>query len=61
MCVSVSVRMRRHFPEEFGFVPQTWVLPSEYNAIASTLLDLKRHRRKKTFIVKPHNSSMGNG
>ena len=55
------VRLRKLHKEEYNFVPRTWVLPGEYNSLAYHMRDLKRKRKNKTFIIKPHNAAMGNG
>ncbi len=47
--------------EEYNIVPRTWILPSEYISLSNYMKDLKRKRKNKTFIIKPPNSSMGNG
>jgi tubulin polyglutamylase TTLL6/13 len=50
-------RMRRHFPKEYNFYPQSWLLPSEWSDFAAQFT--KRHN--KTFIVKPEASCQGKG
>lgn len=43
------MKMKKQYPEEYKFFPETWSLPTEYN-------DLKMQfnsKRTKTFIVKP--------
>lgn len=54
-------RMLRVTGAEYSFVPVTWVLPAGHNSLCCHIRELKRRRRTKTFIVKPHNGSMGNG
>jgi len=54
-------KMRRMHKEEYHFAPYTWVLPGEYNALCCHIRELKRRRRHRTFIIKPHNGAMGNG
>ncbi len=53
--------MRKENPIEYSFVPQTWVLPGDYSGVSYYLRELKRKRRARTVIIKPHNGSMGNG
>eukprot|EP00929_Paragymnodinium_shiwhaense_P061124 TRINITY_DN30523_c0_g1_i1.p1 TRINITY_DN30523_c0_g1~~TRINITY_DN30523_c0_g1_i1.p1 ORF type:complete len:982 (-),score=159.06 TRINITY_DN30523_c0_g1_i1:613-3558(-) len=51
------LRMRRRFPEEYRFFPETWILPTD-------LVDLKAQfngKRNKTFIVKPSDGYQGKG
>jgi tubulin polyglutamylase TTLL6/13 len=50
-------RMRRHFPKEYNFYPQTWLLPSEWCDFAAQFTK----RQNKTFIVKPEASCQGKG
>ena len=45
------------FPNEFTFVPKTWILPADFITFK---LYCKRNS-KKTFIVKPWDSSQGKG
>jgi tubulin polyglutamylase TTLL6/13 len=50
-------KLRKVFPEDYDFYPQTWVLPSEF-------ADLKTYslkQGKSTYIVKPDASSQGRG
>ena len=54
-------RMSRILPDEFGFVPKTWIFPSEYSAFQTYTRELKKKKKSKTFIVKPANGAMGNG
>lgn len=54
-------KMQRAHPEEYNFIPQTWVLPAEYAAFQGYCRELKKRKKHKTFIVKPANGAMGNG
>ena len=54
-------RMHKKRREEYSFAPQSWVLPGEYSSLCYHMRGVKRRRRSKTFIVKPHNGAMGNG
>ena len=50
-------KMRKAFPEQYAFYPNTWVLPAEF-------ADLKTYSLKapkSTYIVKPDASSQGRG
>lgn len=53
-------RMQKSFPEEYNFVPQTWILPSEYADFRKQFDNLQKNKRK-TFIVKPAASCQGRG
>ena len=55
------IRIKSLQKEEYDIVPKTWVLPSDYGALSSYVKEMKRRGRNRTYIVKPHNSSMGNG
>lgn len=51
------LRMRKHFPREFKFFPDTWILPTD-------LTDFKvqfNNAKSKTFIIKPDNGCQGKG
>ncbi|XP_039259951.2 tubulin polyglutamylase TTLL7-like [Styela clava] len=55
-------KMSRARPDEYHFIPRTWILPSEYNLLVLHWRDLrKRNRKPPTFIMKPANGAMGNG
>lgn len=54
-------RLRKLHKEEYSFVPRTWILPAEYHSLSYHMRETRRKRKNKTFIVKPHNSAMGNG
>ncbi|KAL9950619.1 hypothetical protein ACROYT_G043142 [Oculina patagonica] len=54
-------KMQRAHPEEYNFIPQTWVLPAEYATFQGYCRELKKRKKQKTFIVKPANGAMGNG
>jgi len=53
--------MAKAIPDEYNFVPRTWILPSDYNIIQNYMKDLKAHKKSKTFIVKPSNGAQGHG
>ena len=42
-------RMKRLFPNEYSFFPQTWLLPGEYNDFRAQF----NGKKSKTFIIKP--------
>ncbi|XP_056671402.1 tubulin polyglutamylase TTLL7 isoform X2 [Monodelphis domestica] len=48
-------------PQEYTFVPRTWIFPSEYTQFQNYVKELKKRRKQKTFIVKPANGAMGHG
>eukprot|EP00429_Kryptoperidinium_foliaceum_P011966 CAMPEP_0176028024 /NCGR_PEP_ID=MMETSP0120_2-20121206/13750_1 /TAXON_ID=160619 /ORGANISM="Kryptoperidinium foliaceum, Strain CCMP 1326" /LENGTH=634 /DNA_ID=CAMNT_0017361233 /DNA_START=57 /DNA_END=1957 /DNA_ORIENTATION=- len=51
------LRMRKQFPKEYKFFPDTWILPTD-------LSDFKQQfatSKNKTFIVKPDNGCQGKG
>jgi tubulin polyglutamylase TTLL6/13 len=53
-------KMQVKFPNEYGFFPQTWLLPSEYSDFRSQF-DNKKKGMTKTYIVKPEASCQGRG
>ncbi|CAH1775587.1 unnamed protein product [Owenia fusiformis] len=55
------MKMAKVHPEEFDFVPKSWIFPSEYSAFQNYAKDLKKKKKHKTYIVKPANGAMGNG
>uniref|UniRef100_A0A8C4ZL20 Tubulin tyrosine ligase-like family, member 7 n=1 Tax=Gadus morhua TaxID=8049 RepID=A0A8C4ZL20_GADMO len=48
-------------PQEYGFIPKTWIFPAEYTQFQNYVKELRRKRKQKTFIVKPANGAMGHG
>ncbi|XP_025913425.1 tubulin polyglutamylase TTLL7 [Apteryx rowi] len=48
-------------PQEYSFIPRTWIFPAEYTQFQNYVKELKKKRRQKTFIVKPANGAMGHG
>lgn len=54
-------KIYKKHPEDFSFVPKTWIFPAEYSAFQNYVHDLKRRKKTRTFIVKPANGSMGQG
>lgn len=52
-------RMRRSFPQEFGFYPRTWVLPAEWGGFKAEFDAGGKSTR--TFIVKPDSGCQGRG
>lgn len=55
-------RVQRVCPNDFNFVPQTWILPGEYSMFQFQARESKKKKkRSKTYIRKPVNGAMGNG
>ncbi|XP_063284061.1 tubulin polyglutamylase TTLL7 isoform X2 [Pelobates fuscus] len=48
-------------PQEYNFVPRTWIFPAEYTQFQTYVKELKRKKKTKTFIIKPANGAMGHG
>uniref|UniRef100_A0A8C7YVR6 Tubulin tyrosine ligase-like family, member 7 n=1 Tax=Oryzias sinensis TaxID=183150 RepID=A0A8C7YVR6_9TELE len=48
-------------PQEYSFIPKTWIFPAEYTQLQNYVKELRRKRKQKTFIVKPSNGAMGHG
>ena len=53
--------MYKLLPQEFNFVPKTWIMPTEYSQLVSHAIDMKKTQQKRTYILKPSNGAMGNG
>lgn len=51
------MRMRKKFPKEFNFFPQTWLLPIEWPEFKNQF----NTKKNKTFILKPEALSQGKG
>ena len=50
--------MLKHYPEEYKFFPQTWLLPAEFGEFKKQFPDQTKIKKKKiinrkTFISKP--------
>ncbi|KAA0707991.1 Tubulin polyglutamylase TTLL7 [Triplophysa tibetana] len=54
-------KMIKSQPQEYSFIPKTWIFPAEYTQFQNYVKELKRKRKQKTFIVKPANGAMGHG
>jgi len=52
------IRLKKRFPEDYNFFPDTFVLPMDYNAFK---LQFNKDSQQKTFIIKPQASSQGRG
>jgi tubulin polyglutamylase TTLL7 len=55
------LKMYKVLPNEFDFVPKTWIMPSDYSQLLSYSIDMKKAQQKRTFILKPSNAAMGHG
>ncbi|XP_066922132.1 tubulin polyglutamylase TTLL7-like [Clytia hemisphaerica] len=53
-------KVSRHLPDDFDFVPNSWVLPGEYAMFQFHARENKK-KKSKTFIRKPVNGAMGHG
>jgi tubulin polyglutamylase TTLL6/13 len=53
-------RMQKHYPDEYHFFPQTWLLPAEYGDFRKQFKEPTNFKKKtigrKTFISKPEAS-----
>ncbi|XP_048108998.1 tubulin polyglutamylase TTLL7 isoform X2 [Alosa alosa] len=54
-------KMIKFQPQEYSFIPKTWIFPAEYTQFQNYVKELRRKRKQKTFIVKPANGAMGHG
>ncbi|XP_030639886.1 tubulin polyglutamylase TTLL7 [Chanos chanos] len=54
-------KMIKTQPQEYSFIPKTWIFPAEYTQFQNYVKELRRKRKQKTFIVKPANGAMGHG
>ncbi|EMP27362.1 Tubulin polyglutamylase TTLL7 [Chelonia mydas] len=54
-------KMIKSQPQDYSFIPRTWIFPAEYMQFQNYVKELKKKRRQKTFIVKPANGAMGHG
>lgn len=52
------LRMRKNFPVEYKFFPETWILPTDLSDFKAQFQNGSRNR---TFIVKPDNGFQGRG
>lgn len=57
----IYYRVSKEFPEEYGFIPKSWILPSDYSQLVNYSKDLKSKKKSKTFIIKPSNGAQGHG
>nr|CAH8862087.1 unnamed protein product [Trichobilharzia regenti] len=54
-------KMQKVEPNEYNFMPNTWVLPQEYGYFQSYAKKLYRQGANTCFIQKPANGAMGHG
>lgn len=52
------LRMRKQFPKEYRFFPDTWILPTDLSDFKNQFHNGKSN---KTFIIKPENGCQGRG
>lgn len=50
-------KLRKAYPDHFGFFPQTWILPADKSDLVAQFKD----KKPKTFILKPQASCQGRG
>ena len=50
-------KLRKAFPDSYGFFPKTWILPADKGDLVAQFKD----RKPKTFILKPQASCQGRG
>ncbi|CAG2193523.1 TTLL7 [Mytilus edulis] len=55
------LKVSKEFPEEYSFMPKSWILPSDYSQLVNYSKDLKSKKKSKTFIIKPSNGAQGHG
>lgn len=48
-------------PQDFDFVPKTWIMPTDYSNLLSYSIEMKKMQQKRTYIMKPANGAMGHG
>ena len=49
------LKLSKVLSNEFNFIPQTWILPTDYVSLCSYANDCKKAHQKRTFILKPSN------
>jgi tubulin polyglutamylase TTLL7 len=54
-------KMQKLMPQEFDFLPKTWIMPNDYSSLLAYAIDMKKFGQKRTFIMKPSNGAMGHG
>ena len=54
-------KLAKAIPEEYDFVPRTWILPADMSSLISYYRELKAAKKTKYFIVKPANGAQGHG
>ncbi|GFN85470.1 tubulin polyglutamylase ttll7 [Plakobranchus ocellatus] len=55
------LKMQKALPDEFNFMPRTWILPADYSLLINHAKEMKTKKKAKTFIVKPSNGAQGHG
>lgn len=50
------LKLSKVLSNEFSnFIPQTWILPTDYLSLCSYANECKKAHQKRTFILKPSN------
>ncbi|KAL8590371.1 hypothetical protein ACOMHN_011585 [Nucella lapillus] len=61
-CLARNIlKMQKSFPEEYNFIPRTWILPADYGLLQNHAKDMRAKKKFKTYIVKPANGAQGHG
>lgn len=55
------LKMQKVLPEEYNFMPRTWILPADYTLLINHAKEMRMKKKGKTFIVKPSNGAQGHG
>ncbi|KAK6178634.1 hypothetical protein SNE40_011164 [Patella caerulea] len=55
------LRLQKAFPDDYNFIPKTWILPTDHSLLLGYARDLKAKKKQRTFIAKPSNGAQGHG
>jgi tubulin polyglutamylase TTLL7 len=55
------LKIYKLMPQDFDFVPKSWIMPNEYSSLVAYAFDMKKMQQKRTYIMKPSNGAMGHG
>ena len=56
------MKMQKAFPDDYNFIPKTWILPNDMHDFKNQFGDPRQKKKTtKTFIIKPTNACQGKG
>jgi len=61
LCENLTRMQRKYGKKAFNIIPETYVLPEEFDEFYNSYIELKNHEIASFWIIKPNASSRGRG